>query len=155
MAGSDVAYSGSLTMNILAAQGIEATSFGRWEQDGDVQIVENAPDRIYRKYVWDGDVMVGGILVGPTVAVSGTNDVGKLKGLVQTGIALGPWKSYLEENAVDLRRPYVASGAGKKLLESTLLTGRASSGGGFRFPKLPAARQRKPHHATLAEGAPA
>ncbi len=154
MAGVDVAYSGSLTMNVLAAQGLEACSFGRWEGDGDVSVVENAADRVYRKYVWEGDVIVGGILVGPSATVSATNDAGMLKGLVQTGAALGPWKAYLQEDPLDLRRPYVASGAARKLLDSTLLAGRASAGGGFRLPKLPASRPRKPHHAILTGGAP-
>lgn len=161
MAGEDVRYAGSLTMNILAALGLEACSFGLW-QGGDrpCTVVANEADAIYRKYVWGGegeDVLVGGVLVGPTLAVSGTNDVGMLKGLVQTGLPLGPWKAYLEENPLDLRRVFVASGAAKALLATTLLTGRASSGRTgepFRFPKLPPTRARKPHHAELVAGAP-
>ncbi len=152
MAGESVAYSGSLTMNVLAARGLEACSFGRWEETGDVTVVENATNRIYRKYVWEGAVMIGGILVGPTLAVSGMNDVGMMKGLIQTGADLSSWRPYLEENPLDLRRPYVGSGAAQKLLQSTLLAGRVSSGGGFRFPSLPAVRKRSAHHATF--GAP-
>jgi NAD(P)H-nitrite reductase large subunit len=157
MVGDQVRYAGSLTMNILAAQGFEACSFGLWDGAGDCTVVSNPAGGIYRKYVWggaDGDVLVGGALVGPTLAVSGTNDVGMLKGLVQTGVALGPWKDYLKENPLDLRRVFVASGAAKRLLASTLLTGRASLGGGFRFPKLAPVRSRKPHHAELVTGAP-
>ncbi len=78
-----------------------------------------------------------------------------LKGLIQTEVHLGPWRAYLEENPLDLRRVYVASSAGKKLLESTLLTGRVSTGGGFRFPSLPAVRKRSQHHETLLAGKPA
>jgi NAD(P)H-nitrite reductase large subunit len=152
MAGRDVAYSGSLTMNVLAAQGLEAASFGRWEEEGDVTRVANPANRIYRKLVWEGDRLVGGILVGPTLAVSGVNDLGMLKGLIQTGVRLGPWRAFLEENPLDLRRAFVASGAAPKLLESTLLAGRAAAGGGFRFPSLPARRPRSPHHATLLSG---
>ena len=155
MAGFDVAYAGSLTMNVLAAQGIEACSFGRWEEDADALRVENAANGIYRKYVFEGPVLVGGILVGPGAAVTGTNDVGMLKGLIQTAAPLGPWKEYLRENPLDLRRVYVASGTAKRLLGSTLLAGRAVARGGFRFPALPAARRRTPHHAVLVEGAPA
>lgn len=154
MAGADVTYSGSLTLNILAVQGLEACSFGFWQRDDDVTLVANEANRVYRKYVWDGDRMVGGALVGPTAAVSGQNDVGMLKGLIQTGVALGPWKDYLAENPLDLRRAYVASGAAKVLLGSTLLAGRASSGGGFRFPPLPPRRGRSLHHGTLVAGAP-
>lgn len=155
MAGRDVRYDGALTMNILAAQGLEAASFGRWQETGDTTIVNNPGDGIYRKLVWERDVLVGGILVGPTLAVSGINDTGMLKGLVQTGIALGPWRAYLEENPLDLRRPYVASGAATNLLARTLLAGSASVGGGFRFPPLGARKPKPPHHAVLRGGAPA
>lgn len=155
MAGRDASYDGALTMNILAAQGLEAASFGRWQETADTTIVDNVADRIYRKLVWEGDVLVGGILVGPTLAVSGTNDVGMLKGLVQTGVALGPWRAYLEENPHDLRRAYVASGAATKLLGSTLLAGSVSVGGGFRFPAVAARKPKPAHHAVLRGGAPA
>lgn len=154
MAGEDVAYSGSLTMNIVAAQGLEACSFGRWDEDGDVVSVSNPGNRVYRKYVFEGSRMVGATLVGPTVTVSNANDAGMLKGLVQTGVALGPWKAYLEENPLDLRRAYVASGAAKALLDSTLLAGRVSSGRGFRFPALAPVRARSPHHAAIVRSAP-
>ena len=156
MAGQDVRYAGSLIMNILAAEGLEACSFGDWRGVGrEATVVENAQNRIYRKYVWNDDVLVGGILIGPTLAVTSANDVGMLKGLIQTGVHLGPWRAYLEENPLDLRRVYVASPAGAMLLESTLLTGRVSAGGGFRFPPLPALRKRTAHHATLLTGKPA
>ncbi len=152
MAGLDVTYSGSLTMNILAAQDLEASSFGFWERDADVTRVSAPASDSYRKLVWDGDRIVGGILVGPTLSVSGVNDVGMLKGLVQTGVRLGPWKDYLTENPMDLRRAFLASGAAKELLGSTLLAGRASTGGGYRSGGLPPLRPRKPHHATLVTG---
>ena len=158
MAGESVRYAGSLTMNILSAQGVEACSFGLWDGAGkQCTVVSNASGGIYRKYVWGGDTgdaLIGGALVGPTLAVSGTNDVGMLKGLVQTGVELGPWKAYLEENPLDLRRVFVASGAAQRLLESTLLTGRVSTPRGFRFPKLAPVRSRTPHHAELVTGAP-
>jgi NAD(P)H-nitrite reductase large subunit len=153
MAGEGVRYAGSLIMNVLAAQGLEACSFGDWRgADREVTVVENPNNRIYRKYVWEGDVLAGGVLVGTSAALSATNDAGMLKGLIQTGVAMGPWKTYLQENPIDLRRAYVASGAAEKLLESNLLTGRASVGGGFRFPSVPALRKRSAHHDTLLTG---
>jgi hypothetical protein len=75
-----------------------------------------------------------------------------LKGLVQTGVRLGPWKGYLAENPMDLRRAFVASGAARKLLDASLLAGRASSGGGYRPGGLPPLRPRSSHHATLVTG---
>jgi len=97
---------------------------------------------------------VGGILVGPTHAVSGLNDVGMLKGLVQSGVSLGPWRAHLEENPLDLHRPYVASGAAKRLLGSTLLAGRASAGGGFRGSAVAPRRSRTSRHGVLTGGSP-
>jgi len=160
MCGESVTYAGSLIMNILAAQGLEASSFGDWEGAGggartgeiETQVMENAANRIYRKYVWDGDVMIGGILVGPSLAVTNANDVGMLKGLIQTGVSLGPWKAYLAENPLDLRRCYVASGASAQLLDSALLSGRESKESSFRFPAVPPRRARSIHHATLFTG---
>jgi NAD(P)H-nitrite reductase large subunit len=155
MLGHDVVYEGSLLMNIVATQGLEMASFGLWEGQGlETTQVENSKRRTYRKYVWQDDRLVGGILVGPTHAMSGQNDVGMLKGLVQTGVELGPWKQYLQESPLDLRRVFVASGAAKQLAESTLLSGRASLGGGFRFKRLPARRPRKSHHAAIVADSP-
>lgn len=153
MAGQSVRYEGSLTMNVLHTQGLQSASFGLWGAAGrETTIVENARDRIYRKYVWDGDRLVGGVLVGPNAAVSGTNDTGMLKGLIQTGVSLGPWKQHLEHNPLDLRRAFVASGAPKALLGQQLLAGRASMPSGFRFGRSPARRPRSPHHAVLLSG---
>ena len=155
MAGQNATFEGSLIMNILATQAFEAASFGLWGSDElETTRVENTAGRIYRRYVWDGDRLVGGILVGPTHALSGQNDVGMLKGLIQTGVALGPWRSYLEENPLDLRRVFVASGAAKRLLDSTLLSGRMTEGGAFRIGAQKAMRTRSEHHTTLLTGAP-
>jgi NADPH-dependent 2,4-dienoyl-CoA reductase/sulfur reductase-like enzyme len=154
MAGIPVSYAGSLTMNVVAAQGLEAASFGRWEEERGALRVENAADGIYRKYVFERDVLVGGILIGPSSAVTATNDVGMLKGLIQTGAPLGTWKEYLHANPLELRRAYVASGAAKRLLGSMLLAGRATAPGGFRFPPVAPARRRSPHHGVLLAGAP-
>lgn len=154
IAGADVRYEGSLLMNVVAVQGIEAASFGLWEAgDRETTTAQNASG-VYRQYVWEDDRLVGGILVGPTHGLSGLNDAGMLKGLVQTGVALGPWRAYLEENPLDLRRAYIASGATQQLLGSSLLAGRATSDSGFRFQRPAPRRARSPHHATLVKGAP-
>ncbi len=150
MAGLDAAYSGSLAMNVLHTQALESCSFGRWSPEGmESTGLSNPGAGIHRQYIWEDDRLVGGSLVGPTAAVSGANDAGMLKGLVQTGISLGTWKDYLKDHPLDLRRVYVASGAPKALLSSNLLTGRASTGGGYRFPPRPPKRPRSTHHAVL------
>ncbi len=150
MAGLDTVYSGSLALNVLHTQDLESCSFGRWSGEGlETTGVGHPGSGIHRQYVWDGDRLVGGSLVGPTAAVSGSNDAGMLKGLIQTGISLGSWKDYLKDHPLDLRRVYVASGAAQELLGMNLLTGRASTGGGYRFPALPPKRPRSQHHAVL------
>ncbi|MFP8874288.1 MAG: hypothetical protein VCB42_07120, partial [Myxococcota bacterium] len=154
MAGEPVLYAGSLLMNVLAAQGLEAASFGLWDADDlETTHVQNTSGRIYRKYVWQEDRLVGGVMVGASHALSGQNDVGMMKGLIQTGVSLGPWKDFLRENPLELRRAFVASGAARQLAGSSMLAGRVAQGGGFRTGGGDR-RKRSPHHATLLTGAP-
>ncbi len=153
MAGMEVSYGGSLAMNVLHTQGLHSCSFGLWQGDErESTIVSSPADGIYRKYVWQDDRIVGGVMVGPGGTVSGAHDAGMLKGLVQTGVALGPWKDWLRANPLELRRAYLASGATSALLEHTLLTGRASVGGGHRFPPVPPRRERGEHHGVFTSG---
>ena len=47
------------------------------------------PDRpAYRKLLWHGDRLTGAMILGPSADIWTTNDVGMLKGLVQSGVAL-------------------------------------------------------------------
>jgi NAD(P)H-nitrite reductase large subunit len=133
MAGRAVAYAGSLSMNILDVVKLQTASFGLWRGDGkEVTVVENAARPIYRKLVWDEDRIVGAIFLGPVADVALLNDLGMVKGLIQTGTRLGAWKAYLQKNPLDIRRPYVASKAGVKLLDQTLL-GAETGERGYRF----------------------
>ncbi|MBI4589018.1 MAG: NAD(P)/FAD-dependent oxidoreductase [Candidatus Rokubacteria bacterium] len=133
MAGRAVAYAGSLSMNILDVVKLQAASFGLWRGDGrETTVVENASRPVYRKLVWDGDRIVGAIFLGPADDVALLNDMGMVKGLIQTKTSLGEWKAYIRRNPMDLRRPYVASGVAVKLLEQTLL-GAESAERGYRF----------------------
>lgn len=149
MAGLDVHYQGSLLMNILDVCGIHGSSFGFWKdgqsptlspsekgKDGrETTILVNPSRPIYRKLVWEEDRIVGAILLGPVDDTSMLNDVGMVKGLIQTRVPLGRWKGYIQKNPLDIRRPYVASGAPAKLLESTLL-GKPSREKQYRFKGL-------------------
>ena len=135
MAGKDVTYWGSLLINILDICKLQCASYGLWGEDGDVTVVHNDARPVYRKLVWDDDVITGAIFVGPANDIAMLNDLGMVKGLIQTKSALGPWKKYLEENPLDIRRPYVASKAASKLLKMTI-TGQASSERGYRHNSL-------------------
>ncbi|MBI4553818.1 MAG: NAD(P)/FAD-dependent oxidoreductase [Candidatus Latescibacteria bacterium] len=127
MAGHAVDYPGSLLMNILDVCGLQCASFGLWRDDGHETLsVVNATRPIYRKLVWDHGRIVGAIFLGPADDVAMLNDMGMVKGLIQTKAELGAWKQHLKENPVDIRRPYVATKTAAKLLEMTLL-GRPSA----------------------------
>jgi len=127
MAGRDVAYRGSLLMNILDVCHLDVTSFGRWEDPDAEAFVARRPGRqAYRKLLWRGDRLTGAMLVGLAEDVWTTNDVGMLKGLVQSGVPLGPWKEHLRRNPFDVKPAFVATKTTARLLPETVL-GRPSS----------------------------
>ncbi|MFH1609473.1 MAG: hypothetical protein ABID40_02430, partial [Candidatus Bipolaricaulota bacterium] len=53
------------------------------------------------------------------------NDVGMLKGLIQTGVDLAEWKERLRRNPFDVKPAFLAAGAAGALLPQTVL-GRPS-----------------------------
>ncbi|MBI2195356.1 MAG: NAD(P)/FAD-dependent oxidoreductase [Planctomycetes bacterium] len=146
MAGRDVRYWGSLLINILDVCRLQCASFGAWGRHDDVSLVANESRPVYRKLVWSGDVLTGAIFLGPAQDIAMLNDLGMVKGLIQTRSALGPWKRYLQDNPLDIRRPYVASQAASKLLKMTI-TGQASSERGYRHQGLQPVAKPNPHHA--------
>jgi NAD(P)H-nitrite reductase large subunit len=127
MAGRTVAYRGSLLMNIVEVCHLDVASFGRWD-DGHAEVFAAVhPDRpAYRKLLWRGDRLTGAMILGRADDVWTTNDVGMLKGLVQTGIGLGKWKEHLRRNPFDVKTAYVASRTTARLLPETVL-GRPST----------------------------
>jgi len=165
MAGEEVRYPGSLLMNILDACGLQCASFGRWSDtspptpplrsgeggtsapplspggEGRVEGVEamtirNAERPVYRKLLWTGDQITGAVFVGQANDLGMLNDVGMVKGIIQTRTSLGPWKDFLRENPFDVRRPYVACQVARELVGQTLL-GRPSKARGYRFQSRP------------------
>src|SRR5262249_55406385 len=109
MAGHEVRYPGSLLMNILHACGLQCASFGRWGEQGESMPVCNAGQPAHRRLLWTGDQITGAVFVGKPGELGLLNDVGMVKGLIQTRTALGEWKEYLRRNPFDVRRPYVAA----------------------------------------------
>jgi NAD(P)H-nitrite reductase large subunit len=125
MAGQAIRYDGSLAMNILDVVGLQCASFGRWRDgDGAVTATENPGRPLYRKLLWAGDRLAGAILRGPAEDVALLNDLGMVKGLIQSRAALGPWAEELRRSPMDVRRAYVGAGGPAALLARTLL-GRA------------------------------
>jgi NAD(P)H-nitrite reductase large subunit len=126
MAGKAVSYPGSLLMNIVGVAGLDTASFGAWD-DPQAEAIEklDAQRRAYRKYLFRGGRMTGAILVSPNAETWAGNDVGMLKGLVQSGVDLGPWKTWLKKDPFDIKKAYLATRTVSKLLPQTML-GQAS-----------------------------
>ncbi len=126
MAGADVVYRGSLLMNIVEVCHLDIASFGAWDDPKAEAVTGLRPERsAYRKLLWRGDRVTGAMILGPSDDIWTTNDVGMLKGLVQSGVRLGPWVAHLRRNPFDIKPAFIASGVTAKLLPQTVL-GRPS-----------------------------
>lgn len=122
MAGRPVAYRGSLLVNVVEICRLDVASFGAWDDPAAEAIVAAKPDRpAYRKMLFTGDRMTGAIILGPSSDVWTTNDVGMLKGLVQTGVPLGPYKAHLERRPFDVKTAFIASRTTSRLLPETVV----------------------------------
>ncbi|MBI1735838.1 MAG: NAD(P)/FAD-dependent oxidoreductase [Candidatus Rokubacteria bacterium] len=130
MAGKDVRYRGSLIINIVEVCHLDVASFGAWDAENTEVISAVKPDRpAYRKMLFTGDRMTGAIILGPSGDIWSTNDVGMLKGLVQTGNPVGPFKQALRDNPFDVKTAYIAAKTTARLLPETVV-GRPSKAPG-------------------------
>jgi len=130
MAGRDVRYRGSLIINIVEVCHLDVASFGAWDDTKAAAITGLRPERpAYRKLLWSGDRLTGAIILGPSSDIWTTNDVGMLKGLVQSGVSLAPFRAHLERNPFDIKPAYVAAKTTAVLLPETVL-GRPSKAPG-------------------------
>jgi NAD(P)H-nitrite reductase large subunit len=128
MAGRDVAYRGSLSMNIVEVSGLEVASFGCWDNPIAEAIAAARPERpAYRKLLFRGDRLTGALLIGRAEEIWAGNDAGLLKGLIQSGVSLGTWKAHLRRNPCDLKPAFVASRAVSCLLPQTILSRPSAS----------------------------
>ncbi len=127
MAGGDVAYRGSLLMNIVECCGLEIASVGAWDDPTAEAFVAARPERAaYRKLLWRDDRLIGAMILGRANDVWTTNDVGMLKGLVQSGAECGAWKEQLRRNPFAIKPASIASGRTARLLSMTTLGRRPS-----------------------------
>lgn len=126
MAGRDVRYRGSVIVNIVEVCHLDVASFGDWEGEGAESVTAAREDRpAYRKLVWRGDRLAGAVVLGRSADVWACNDLGMLKGLVQSGVSLAGWKDHLRRNPFDVKPAYIAAKATSALLPLTVL-GRPS-----------------------------
>src|SRR5207249_2828177 len=78
MAGKDVAYKGSLIINIVEVCHLDAASFGAWDDAKADTVVGAKRDRsAYRKYLFTGDRLTGAIIIGRSGDVWTTQGVGR------------------------------------------------------------------------------
>ena len=126
MAGKAIRYRGSLIINIVEVCHLDVASFGAWDDAKAEAISGLKKDRnAYRKLLFTGDRMTGAIIIGRSNDIWTTNDVGMLKGLVQTGTPLGRFKEHLRRNPFDVKTAFIASKTTRTLLPETVL-GRPS-----------------------------
>lgn len=94
MAGQDVPYRGSLSMNVLDTLGLISHTFGLWQgvEGGDVAEMIDAQHSLYTRLCFDADRLVGAITIGHP------QHVGAIRGLIQSRRHLGEWKARLQSN---------------------------------------------------------
>jgi NAD(P)H-nitrite reductase large subunit len=94
MLGQNVAYRGSLSMNVLDTVGLISHTFGLWQglEGGDNTEVVDEVNFIYTRLCFDDDMLVGAITIGHS------NHVGAIRGLIQSHRHLGAWKERLMAN---------------------------------------------------------
>ncbi len=132
MAGRDLAYRGSLVMNIVEACHLDIASFGQWEDAAaEVSTAVRRERSQYRKLLFHGGRLTGAVICGPAGDIWTTNDVGMLKGLVYSGVDLSAWTSHLRKNPFDIKPAFLATRTVARLLPETVL-GRPSNS-----PQLP------------------
>lgn len=102
MTGNEARYHGSLSMNVLDTAGLVSASFGQWDGVGGdhAEIVDEDAYR-YLRLEFDGDHLVGALSLGRT------DQIGCIRGLIQSGRPLGKWKDRLMQDPNRIADAYV------------------------------------------------
>jgi len=103
MAGADMPYRGSLSMNVLDTVGLVSHTFGLWQgaEGGDnAELVDDA-NFLYTRLCFDDDRLVGAITIGHP------NNVGAIRGLIQSRRQLGAWKARLMQDPQQVMDAFV------------------------------------------------
>lgn len=116
MAGCEIEFQGSVSMNVLATLGLVSSSFGLWHgaEGGDAAELVEAKRYRYLRLQFDDDVLVGSTSLGLT------QHVGVLRGLIQGRVRLGRWKDRLIADPTRIMEAYLgatrAIGANRRIL---------------------------------------
>ncbi len=109
MVGQRVELRGVTQINVLDTLGLISTSFGNWQGvpgSEQVELTERQAHGGQGRHLslqFKDDVLVGCNSVG------WTDHVGVMRGLVEGGIHLGPWKDRLKQDPTRLMQAYLAS----------------------------------------------
>ncbi|MEM7564116.1 MAG: FAD/NAD(P)-binding oxidoreductase [Pseudomonadota bacterium] len=104
MAGKGEEHHGTLNMNVLDTVGLISCSFGLWmgAEGGESAELYNPDQYQYINLQFDGNLLVGASAVGKT------QHVGVLRGLIESKIELGDWKSKLMADPTLVMDAYIA-----------------------------------------------
>jgi NAD(P)H-nitrite reductase large subunit len=105
MAGRPVEHKGSINMNVLDTLGLVSLSFGLWMgvEGGDSSEVYDPDAFRYLNLQFDGDRLVGASCVGHT------DHMGALRGLIESCIELGEWKTRLMEDPTHIMEAWIGA----------------------------------------------
>ncbi|MGI9462822.1 MAG: NAD(P)/FAD-dependent oxidoreductase [Aestuariivirgaceae bacterium] len=105
MAGRDARYKGSLNMNVLDTAGLISSSFGEGQGVDGGETAETLDSDRYRytQLAFDGNKLVGALTLGRT------ENIGILRGLIQSRTDLGVWKDRLMEDPNRITEAYIAN----------------------------------------------
>ena len=104
MAGDDLEYRGSLSMNVVETLGLVHYTFGQWMgvEGGDHAEALDEANMQYLRLEFLEDVLVGAINIGQF------EHVGILRGLIQSRMPLVEWKEVLMENPRKVMEAYLS-----------------------------------------------
>jgi NAD(P)H-nitrite reductase large subunit len=104
MVGKSAAFSGSILMNVLDVGNLVTVSFGKWSgvDGGDHVEVVDEDNFKYLRLEFKGDCLVGACGVGMS------ENIGAIRGLIQSKVKLGEWKQKLMNDPHKVMDAYVS-----------------------------------------------
>ena len=101
--GNTTEHKGSVLMNVLATLGLISVSYGLWEgvEGGESSELVDTENYRYIRLQFKGDQLIGANTLGIT------QNIGAIRGLIQTQRPLGIWKQRLMDNPLHFMEAYV------------------------------------------------